>query len=281
VESLEARVLLDASPDRLALSALVGDLAQFRSDATTSALTLVNRGQSSQPNSPMPADVMSQWATLTNDYNKTWQDIGHVQFAALEMAQEGFNTLLNGLGIGRPDQSESLSPTAASTSDPISTDPPVTASLTTGPSITVKTVKPLLSPPLPTVQFLQATSTVMEFPTANFFRVGLSAASSQTVTVQYTTSDGTAKAGTDYTATSGTLTFMPGTTQQNIRVNILDDNLVNEPSAETFTLTLSNPTNATLGSQTTDTVSIDEDNDGGSSSTLPPSVVGAPTCNDG
>jgi hypothetical protein len=132
-----------------------------------------------------------------------------------------------------------------------------------------------------TVQFVQATSTVMEFPTANFFRVSLSASSSQTVTVQYTTSDGTAKAGTDYVATSGTLTFPPHTTQENISVNILDDNLVNEPSAETFTLTLSNPTNATLGSQTTDTVSIDEDNDGGSSSTLPPSVVGAPTCNDG
>ena len=133
-----------------------------------------------------------------------------------------------------------------------------------------------------TVQFLSATTTVMEFPTANFFAVSLSAASSQTVTVQYATSDGTATAGTDYTATSGTLTFPPNTTQEYIRVNMLDDNLVNEPSAETFTLTLSNPTNATLGSQTTETVKIQDDGpDGGSSSTLPPALAAAPTCNDG
>ena len=40
--------------------------------------------------------------------------------------------------------------------------------------------------------------------------VTLSAASGKTVTVDYATSNGTATAGSDYTATSGTLTFSAG-----------------------------------------------------------------------
>ena len=43
------------------------------------------------------------------------------------------------------------------------------------------------------------------------FQVNLSAASGQTVTVNYASVDGTALAGLDYIATSGTLTFPPGT----------------------------------------------------------------------
>jgi len=45
--------------------------------------------------------------------------------------------------------------------------------------------------------------------TALTFTVGLSAASGQTVTVNYATADGTALANIDYTAASGTLTFAP------------------------------------------------------------------------
>ena len=47
-----------------------------------------------------------------------------------------------------------------------------------------------------------------------------------TVTVDYATSDGTATAGADYTATSGTLTFEPGRyaeLEQTIAVPIMDD----------------------------------------------------------
>ena len=42
------------------------------------------------------------------------------------------------------------------------------------------------------------------------FTVTLSKASTQTVTVNYTTLDGSATAGSDYVAQSGTLTFAPG-----------------------------------------------------------------------
>ena len=46
------------------------------------------------------------------------------------------------------------------------------------------------------------------------FTVSLSAPSTQPVTVTYATGDGTATQGQDYLATTGTLTFAPGQTQQ-------------------------------------------------------------------
>jgi hypothetical protein len=81
--------------------------------------------------------------------------------------------------------------------------------------------------------------------TANaVFTVTLSAASSQTVTVAYATADGTATAGTDYVATTGTLSFPVGTTTQTLTVQITGDTLP-EPN-ETFFVNLSGPTGATL-----------------------------------
>jgi aryl-phospho-beta-D-glucosidase BglC (GH1 family) len=53
------------------------------------------------------------------------------------------------------------------------------------------------------------------------FTITLSSPSAQPVTVHFATADGTARAGTDYTATSGTLTFPPGVTQLTVLVPIL------------------------------------------------------------
>jgi glucose/arabinose dehydrogenase len=80
--------------------------------------------------------------------------------------------------------------------------------------------------------------------TANF-TVWLSPAASSAVTVQYATANGSAAAGSDYTATSGTLTFAPGQTSQTIPIVIQNDTIV-EPN-ETFNVNLSNATNATIG----------------------------------
>ena len=74
------------------------------------------------------------------------------------------------------------------------------------------------------------------------FVVTLSRAASWTVSVDYATGDGSATAGSDYTATSGTLTFNAGETTKTVRVAVLDD-AVNDDE-ETFTLTLSNPSGA-------------------------------------
>ena len=71
------------------------------------------------------------------------------------------------------------------------------------------------------------------------FAVTLGRASGATVTVDYATGDGTAVAGEDYTATSGTLTFAPGETAKTVPVPVLND--AHDEGEETFTLTLSNP----------------------------------------
>lgn len=76
------------------------------------------------------------------------------------------------------------------------------------------------------------------------FMVSLSKASESPVTVGYSTSNGTAIAGQDYTAASGTLTFAPGVTTQMVHVDVLGDSIV-EPD-ETFTVTLSGPSGATI-----------------------------------
>ncbi len=80
------------------------------------------------------------------------------------------------------------------------------------------------------------------------FTVTLSHASSRTVTVDYATSDGTAQAGSDYTAASATLTFNAGETSQTVQVTVLTDS--DDESHETLTLTLSNPSQATLDDAT-------------------------------
>ena len=80
-------------------------------------------------------------------------------------------------------------------------------------------------------------STVEEGETASFV-VTLSGEVSGTVSVTYTTANGTAESGTgkDYTAASGTLEFTTGQTSKTIDVTTLEDSL-NEAS-ETYTLTL-------------------------------------------
>ena len=87
------------------------------------------------------------------------------------------------------------------------------------------------------------------------FEVELSVESSEEVTVDYATANGTARAGQDYEARSGTLTFpADSTTPEEIRVPILNDDR-DEAEVETFTVRLRNATNATLaGGGTTLTV---------------------------
>ena len=80
------------------------------------------------------------------------------------------------------------------------------------------------------------------------FAVTLSRPPSGTVTVDYATSDGTATAGSDYTATSGTLAFAAGETEKTVSVPVLDD--AHDEGSETLTLTLSNPSGAYLADGT-------------------------------
>jgi len=76
------------------------------------------------------------------------------------------------------------------------------------------------------------------------FTVTLSPTSGQTVTVPYSTANGTATAGSDYNSASGTLTFAAGSTSQTVTVVIRGDTT---PEAdETYFVNLGTPTNATI-----------------------------------
>ncbi len=73
-----------------------------------------------------------------------------------------------------------------------------------------------------------------------FITVSLDAPGNNAVTVQYTTLDGTALNGLDYTTITGSLTFLPGETSKTISVAMLNDSLI-EP-VENFAVKLSAPT---------------------------------------
>ncbi len=76
------------------------------------------------------------------------------------------------------------------------------------------------------------------------FALTLNKAYNKKVTVQFATQNGTAIAGSDYDAKSGTLTFNPGITNQTISIAIIGDKTV-EPN-ETFKVKLSNAVNASI-----------------------------------
>jgi len=110
---------------------------------------------------------------------------------------------------------------------------------------------------LPTVQFSQANYSVAENLGPATIEVTLSAPSAQTVTVDYATSDGTAVAGSDYTAASGTLTFTPGDTSETFTVDFIDDAAVE--GNEALNLALTNPIQAGLGLPATASLTIVDD----------------------
>ncbi len=89
------------------------------------------------------------------------------------------------------------------------------------------------------------------------FTVTLSAASGQTVLVNYASADGTATAGSDYVARSGTLTFAPGTTAQGVAITVNGDTAV-EPN-ETFSVGLSGVSNASIARATGTGTIINDD----------------------
>src|SRR5439155_21500377 len=85
--------------------------------------------------------------------------------------------------------------------------------------------------------------------------------------VDYATADGTAKAGNDYQAVSGTLTFAAGQTGQTVSIALLNDSL--KETTENFRVLLSSPSAGTsLGAQSALTVYI-EDNETGVEFTQP------------
>ncbi|MGY6497476.1 MAG: Calx-beta domain-containing protein, partial [Microcella sp.] len=110
----------------------------------------------------------------------------------------------------------------------------------------------------PAVSITPTTATIVEGGTVTL-DVALGFAASDDVTVAVDTADGTAIAGEDYVAVSETVTIPAGSTRASVSIATIDDDL--EEGTETFTVTISDPVNATLGTSVTATVQI-IDNDG-------------------
>ena len=117
---------------------------------------------------------------------------------------------------------------------------------------------------LPALSVADATATKGETLS---FQVMLMSVATEEVTVDYATSDGTATAGEDYTAASGTLTFAPGETEKTVTVATTSDDA--EDDSETLTLTLSNPDWATLADATATGTVTEASTTGVNGNTLP------------
>lgn len=107
------------------------------------------------------------------------------------------------------------------------------------------------------VEFTSTTASVREGATSVILTVRRSSTAGAT-SVGFATRNGTATAGSDYTARSGSLSFAAGAATATLTITILDDSIVE--SAESFFVDLTNVTGGTLGAQATATVTI-QDND--------------------
>ena len=111
----------------------------------------------------------------------------------------------------------------------------------------------------PTVDFNATSSSGAESTSSAALQVDLSTSSSSNVTVDYAVTGTATGTGTDYTLANGTLTITAGNTTGTITIaSIVDDALVE--GNETVIVTLSNPSGATLGTDTVHTYTI-TDND--------------------
>jgi len=126
------------------------------------------------------------------------------------------------------------------------------------PSVAVLTIVDDDLAPAGQLQFSSATYSVDEMAGMATITVTRTNGSAGEVTVDFTTSDGTATAGSDYTATSGTLTLADGVTSTTFDVPIIDDTDVE--GNETVNLALSNPTGgASLGTPANAVLTIVDD----------------------
>ena len=96
-----------------------------------------------------------------------------------------------------------------------------------------------------------------EHPSTAVFTVTLTTPAATAVTVNYQTADGTATAGLDYVANSGTLTIPAGSVTGTVDVVVADDAIA-EPK-ETFFLDLSGVAGASVSNPRATATIIDND----------------------
>lgn len=107
----------------------------------------------------------------------------------------------------------------------------------------------------PAIDFTGTTSSGLESVSSANLAVTLDKSSTSTITIDYTVTGTAIGGGTDYTLADGTLTFNPGSTSENITIASIVDDAILEAN-ETVIVTLSNPSNANLGTNTVHTYTI-------------------------
>lgn len=119
-------------------------------------------------------------------------------------------------------------------------------------------------PPPATLSFVFSTAAVSESAGSVTIQVTRGGDPNAEVSVSYATADGTALAGSDYSAATGTLNFAAGVLSRTIVVPILDDSVVE--NGKEFSVVLSQPVGGVLGATTLLTVTILNDD-------LPPPAI--------
>ena len=113
---------------------------------------------------------------------------------------------------------------------------------------------------IPTVEFSASTSADSEAVSTRTLAVVIPFSSAQEIEVDYAVTGGTAGSGTDYSLSSGKVVIQDGATSGTIVIPSIIDDSADEVD-ETIIITLSNPINATLGSDIVHTLNIiDNDN---------------------
>jgi RHS repeat-associated protein len=198
---------------------------------------------------------------------------GGVRVAAADLDGDGHADIITGTGPGggtvRTFNGLGLVPMQSLT--------PYGNTFTGGLFVAASSAAPVGDPPILYVNSVSGPEPFTGTATLNGI-VGLSGTSTQTVTVQYSTFDNTAFAGTDYVASSGTVTFPPGAMSEPISITIRFDNDNDPPgNTESFGVMLSNPTGgAVIGTQSAQWAIFAPG--GGGGTVLPPPIVPAGGC---
>ncbi len=125
---------------------------------------------------------------------------------------------------------------------------------------------------VPTIAFNTTASSGLESVSSADLQVDLSATSASDVTVDYTVTGTANGSGIDYSLANGTLTILAGSTTANISIASIADDAEVEGD-ETVIVTLSNPSNATLGTNTAHTYTIIDNDEATSVSEISESLI--------
>jgi hypothetical protein len=221
--------------------------------------------------SPAPASVTEAATTLTFTVSRaTLGNAGNISYATSNgtaTAGSDYTATSGTLSFLATDLSKTFTvPVLADTTPEGAETFTVTLSTPTGgialgsPSSTTVTIQDDDAPTPLTIS--TAATTVNEAATALTFTVSRTAALGAAGTVAYATSNGTATSGSDYTTTSGTLTFAAADLSKTFTVNLLNDSVFEDDEA--FTVALSSPTGGlSLGATSSLSITLREgDTDG-------------------